>query len=82
MECNVDLDRDIVTVFADNKETPLRLSINEHYCKLFETTRDQSRDYLEEVVRWCGCYPTNFDRVSKNLMHYTAARRKMIGLEE
>lgn len=82
MECSVRLEKDTVIVISDTKANPLRMSITKPYCRLFESTRDQSRDYVEEVVRWCGDYPTNFDSFSKSLMLHTAARRKQFGFEK
>lgn len=82
MECAVSLEKDTVVVVSEVRSNPLRLSITKNYCRLFESTREQSRDYVEEVVRWCGDYPDNFDSFSKNLMLYTAARRKQFGFEK
>lgn len=81
MECAVSIEKDTMVIVSDAKSTPLRLSITKPYCHLFESTRDQSRDYVDEVVRWCGGYPANFDAFSKKLMHFTAARRKQFGFE-
>lgn len=81
MECEVRIEKDTVVVSSDIKANPLRMNINKSYCRLFESTRDQSRDYVEEVVRWCGDYPANFDSFSRNLMLYTAAQRKQFGFE-
>ena len=82
MECAVRIEKDSVIVTSDAKARPLRMNISKPYCRLFESTHDQSRDYVEEVVRWCGDYPSNFDSFSNNLMHYTAARRKQFGFEK
>ncbi len=82
MNCDIILENDSFVVSSASKPTPLRMNITKSYCKLFESSLDQSRDYVEEVVRWCGCYPSNFDKFSKNLMHYTAARRKQYGFEK
>lgn len=82
MECSIKIEKDSVVVSSDVKSSPLRMSITKSYCRLFESTSDQSRDYVEEVVRWCGGYPENFDLFSKNLMLYTAARRKQYGFEK
>lgn len=82
MECAVRIEKDSVIVEAENKACPLRLSISKAYCRLFETTHDQSRDYVEEVVRWSGEYPSNFDDFSMNLMHFTAARRRKYGFDK
>lgn len=82
MECSVSLEKDSVVVISDAVSTPLRMSITKPYCRLFESTRAQSRDYVDEVVRWCGDYPSNFDSFSRNLMHFTAARRKHFGFDQ
>ena len=82
MECAVSIEKDTIAVLSNSKPMPLRLSITKPYCQLFETTTDQSRDYVEEVVSWFGGYPSNFDVFSKNLMHCTAVRRKQYGFEK
>lgn len=82
MKCDVRLEKDSVIVESETKSCPLRMSITKSYCRLFETTQDQSRDYVDETVRWIGDYPSNFDAFSKNLMHYTAARRRQYGFEK
>lgn len=81
MECAISIDKDTVLVSPEEK-FPLRLDISKHYCQLYENTRSQARDYVEEVIEWCGQQPANFDSLVKNLLIHTAARRKKFGMNQ
>ncbi len=81
MECAISIENDSVLVTPAEK-FPLRLDISKSYCQLYENTRSQARDYLEEVMEWCGNQPLNFDSIVKNLMLHTAARRKKFGMKQ
>ena len=52
MKCIVDINDNIVVRNEANPMQMLRLEMSRFYCRLFETTRDQSRDYLDEILRW------------------------------
>ncbi len=81
MECAISIENDSVLVKPGEK-FPLRLDISKRYCSLYENSRSQARDYLEEVVSWCGQQPTNFESLVKGLLLHTAARRKMFGMKQ
>ena len=51
MKCIVDINDNIVVRNEANPMQMLRLEMSRFYCRLFETTRDQSRDYLDEILR-------------------------------
>lgn len=81
MECAISIENDSVLVKPGEK-FPLRLDISKRYCQLYENTRSQARDYVEEVIKWCGQQPANFDAIVKNLLLHTAARRKKFGMKQ
>ncbi|MBR3029482.1 MAG: hypothetical protein IKH58_15210 [Bacteroidales bacterium] len=81
MKCIVDINDNIVVRNEANPMQMLRLEMSRFYCRLFETTRDQSRDYLDEILRWTDDNLENYDYVSNNLMHFTAARRRYYGFK-
>lgn len=81
MECAIIIENDSVLVKPGEK-FPLRLDISKRYCQLYENTRSQARDYVEEVIKWCGQQPANFDAIVKNLLLHTAARRKKFGMKQ
>ncbi|MBR5068063.1 MAG: hypothetical protein IKX25_01540 [Bacteroidales bacterium] len=81
MKCIVDINDNIVVRNEANPVQMLRLDMSRFYCRLFETTRDQSRDYLEEILQWTDGNLENYDYVSNNLMHFTAARRRYYGFK-
>jgi len=82
MLCNIDLNETLVVRNQENPCQALHLDISRFYCRLFETTRDQSRDYLEEILKWTDGKVENYDDVSTSLMHCTAARRRYYGLKK
>ena len=81
MKCIVDINDNIVVRNEANPMQMLRLEMSRFYCRLFETTRDQSRDYLDEILRLTDDNLENYDYVSNNLMHFTAARRRYYGFK-
>lgn len=82
MKCIVDVNNDIIVRNADNPLQSLHLNLSRIYCRLFETTREQSRDYLDEILEWADGNIENFDYVSTNIMHVTAAHRRHFGLKK
>ena len=81
MECAISIEKDTVLV-TPTERFPLRLDISKRYCQLYENSRSQARDYLEDVIKWCGQQPSNFDSLVKNLLLHTAARRKKFGMKQ
>ena len=81
MECAIRIEKDSVLVTPEEK-VPLRLDISKRYCQLYENTRSQARDYVEEVINWCGQQPANFESIVRNLLLHTAARRKKFGMKQ
>lgn len=81
MECAISIENDSVLV-KPAERFPLRLDISKHYCLLYENSRSQARDYLEEVINWCGQQPSNLETIARNLMLHTAARRKKFGMKQ
>ena len=81
MECAISIEKDSVLVMPGEK-FPLRLDISKRYCSIYENSRSQARDYLEEVVSWCGQQPANFESLVQNLLLFTAARRKKYGMKQ
>ena len=81
MECAISIEKDTVLVCPKEK-FPLRLDFSKRYCLLYENARSQARDYVEEVVEWCGQQPADFENLVKNLLIHTAARRKKFGMNQ
>lgn len=82
MNCKIDID-DIITVSdQENPNRVLHLDISPFYCRLFETTRLQCRDYLEEILKWTDGKLDNYEYVSNNIMHVTSARRRSYGIKK
>lgn len=82
MTCSFDLGETLIVKNQDNPSQTLHLDMSRFYCRLFENARDQSRDYLEEIMKWADGNVENFDYVSANLMHCTAARRRYYGFKK
>lgn len=81
MKCLLDISEVLVVRAEDDPQQMLTLDFSQFYCRLFETTRDQCRDYLEEIVRWSNDSLENYEYLSDNLMHVTSARRKYFGFK-
>lgn len=72
-------------IIVSNEANPsqvLRLDVSPFYCRLFECTRDQSRDYLEEIIKWTNDDIENYEYVSNNLLHCTSALRRSYGFKK
>jgi len=82
MKCLITPSDNLIVSNEANPAQVLRLDMSPFYCRLFESTRDQSRDYLEEILRWANGDIENFDYVSTNIMHCTAARRRSFGFKK
>lgn len=82
MKLIVNPSENLIVTDESNPSQVLRLDMSPFYCRLFECTRDQSRDYVEEILRWAGDDIENFDYVSTSIMHCTAARRRSLGLKK
>lgn len=79
MKCLLEIS-DVITVRNEsNLNQAMHLDISRFYCRLFETTRDQCRDYLEEIMHWADGEIENYDYLEENLLHCTSARRRYYG---
>ena len=79
--CSVKIAGDYALVGTERQNTTsLRIDMSKAYCRCYENTREQARDYLEEIVRWCGERPQNLDYVLRCLMMDLFARRRQMGL--
>lgn len=82
MKCQLEMN-DVLTVRdVENPNQVIHLDASRFYCRLFENARDQSRDYLEEIMKWAKGDIENYDYLSDNLMHFTSARRRYYGFKK
>lgn len=79
MTCQVSISDFLIIRNADKPDQQLSLDISRFYCRLFETTRDQCRDYLDEIMHWAGGVIDNYDYLSDSLFHHTFVRRRLYG---
>lgn len=82
MKCQLDIEEFLIVRNVEDPQQMIHLDISPFYCRLFETTRDQCRDYLEEIMNWAGGNVENYEYVSDNLMHFTSARRRFYGYKK
>lgn len=81
MECSISIFNDYAVVKSDDASLgTLKFDMSLSYCKIFETTKQQSRDYVEELVRWCGERPDNIDTIVKSILLYVSVKRREAGL--
>ncbi len=81
--CSVQITGDYAVVKAENVQlNQLRFDLSKSYSRCYENTRQQTRDYLEEIVSWCGERPQNVDSILKSLMMYLLVKRREMGLRE
>lgn len=81
MKCELVMSDMLAVHDAEHPQKMLHLDASKFYCRLFETSQLQSRDYLEEVMRWSNGEVENYDYLAAELMHFTRARRKMYGIK-
>lgn len=83
MYCHIEINDNLVVTDTNQPQRVLKLDISKFYCRLFETTQQQSRDYLEEILKWAdGETIENYDYVAKNLLHCTSAQRRHYGFKK
>lgn len=81
VKCSVKIAGDYALVHAvDSSLRGLRFDISKTGCRMYENTRQQSKEFFDEIVRWCGERPTNADSVSKSIQLFLVARRIELGL--
>lgn len=81
MQCWLRINGDFATVTSDQKTDTLTLDMSDFYCSIFDSAKAQSRDYLEELVRWCGARPDNIESLHKSLLMYVLVKRKTLCLK-
>lgn len=81
VQCSVRIAGDYAMVQASETSLQnLRFDISKPSCRVYENTRQQSREYLEEIVKWCGEQPMNADTLFRSLMMHLSVRRREMGL--
>lgn len=81
VKCTVQIAGDYAVVLtADSTSRGLRFDISKTGCRMYENTRQQSKEFFDEIIKWCGERPANADSVSKSIQMYLAARRRELGL--
>lgn len=80
MICTITIYGDYARVSSDVREGGLTLDMSDTYCHLFESTKAQSRDYMDNICRWCGTKPDNTDSLIRSLLIHLSALRKSKGL--
>ncbi|MBQ0057535.1 MAG: hypothetical protein KBT20_07755 [Bacteroidales bacterium] len=79
--CSVKIAGNYALVQSETRlDHSLRFDLSKTYCRCYENTREQTKEYLEEIVRWCGEKPQNLDIVLKSLMMDLFTRRRRMGL--
>ena len=82
VECSIRIYDDYAEVkSSDLALGSLFLDTSLNYCRIFETTKQQSRDYLDELVNWCGEKPDNIDHIIKSILLYLTVKRREAGLK-
>jgi len=81
VKCSVKIAGDYAHVQAvDSTMRALRFDISKMGCRMYENSRQQSKEFFDEIINWCGEIPANADVVSKNLQMFLVARRRELGL--
>jgi len=79
--CSVTIKGDYAVVLPQGSiERGLRFDISKSGCRMYENTRQQSKDFFDEIVRWCGERPGNADVISRSIQMFLSARRRELGL--
>ncbi|MDO4496691.1 MAG: hypothetical protein Q4B58_02485 [Bacteroidales bacterium] len=80
-ECTVSILGDYAMVHAqDSSLRGLRFDISKAGCRMYENSRQQSKDFFDEIIKWFGGRPANADSISKSLQLYLITRRREYGL--
>jgi len=79
MQCALTINGDYAQVTTDQKSDSLTLDLSDFYCSIFDSAKAQSRDYLEELIHWCGVRPDNLESLHKSLFMYILVKRQSLG---
>lgn len=83
IQCTLQIHKDYAEVKALNANLgTLKFDVSPSYCRIFETTKQQSRDYLEEMIRWCGERPDNLESMLKSIHLFLTVRRRELGMKK
>jgi hypothetical protein len=81
MECSIRIMNDYAFVQSDKSGLgTLKFDMSLPCCRVFETTKQQSRDYLDELIDWCGETPSNIDTIARSIFMYLTVRRREAGM--
>lgn len=80
VNCSVQMAGDYAVVVTLNESRSLRFDISKTGCRMYESTRQQSKEFFDEIVKWCGERPSNADSLSRSLQFYLSAKRRSLGL--
>jgi len=81
VNCSVKIAGDYAHVQAvDSSMRGIRFDISKTGCRMYESTRQQSKELFDEIVNWCGEIPANAESVSRMLQMFLVARRRELGL--
>lgn len=82
MECSIRIMDDYAVVRSDNSDLgTLKFDMSLPCCRVFESARQQSRDYLEELVEWAGETPSNIEAIAKSIYMFLIVHRREAGLK-
>lgn len=80
MTCTISIVGEYARVTCDSREGGMSLDMSASYCRLFESTKTQVRDYMESICRWCGAKPDNTESLIRGLLLHLSTVRRNIGM--
>ena len=79
--CSLQITGDYAVITADHgPQNILRFDMTKPCCRMYESARQQGKEYLEEIVKWCGENPANSESILRSILLYLMARRRQMGL--
>lgn len=60
---------------------PLRLGMTIPMCRVYENSKAQCRDFIDEICRWAGAKPEAIEALMRELLICVATRRRQVGMK-
>lgn len=80
--CSLKFQNDYAVVTASEASLGmLKFDMTPGFCRIYESSHQQTRDYTESLLQWCGDeQPSNLDVILSSLQMCVHAKRHQVGL--
>ncbi len=81
IQCSLKITGEYAVVTAnDVSSKPLRFDLSMPCCRMYESARQQGKEYFEEILKCYGERPANSDLLLRSILLYLMTKRRQMGL--